>query len=62
MAIFGAPVSEPDHAIYAVKAGLEMLEACHALMAKWEGEGKPTFQMRMGVNSGPVIAGNLGSP
>ena len=62
MAIFGAPVHDPDHAVWSVKAGLEMLEACRELMTKWESEGKPTFEMRVGVNSGPVIAGNLGSP
>ncbi|MEE9256926.1 MAG: adenylate/guanylate cyclase domain-containing protein, partial [bacterium] len=62
MAIFGAPVSDPDHAIMAVNAGINMVEACHKLMVKWESEGKPTFRMRVGVNSGPVVAGNLGSP
>ncbi len=62
MAIFGAPVHESDHAALAVNAGLEMLKACDELMAKWESEGKPTFHMRVGVNSGPVVAGNLGSP
>ncbi|MBT3350172.1 MAG: GAF domain-containing protein [Nitrospinaceae bacterium] len=62
MAIFGAPVHDPHHAAMAVDAGLNMLAACDKLMAKWKSEGKPTFQMRVGVNSGPVVAGNLGSP
>jgi len=62
MAVFGAPVYDPGHAAWAVKAGLDMIEASKGLMKKWEGEGKPTFQMRVGVNSGPVVAGNLGSP
>ena len=62
MAIFGAPAPDPDHAAMAVDAGLHMLAACEELMAKWRAEGKPTFQMRVGVNSGPVVAGNLGSP
>ena len=62
MAVFGAPVFEPDHAAWAVKAGLDMIEAAGGLMEKWKSEGKPTFKMRVGVNSGPVVAGNLGSP
>ncbi len=62
MAIFGAPVFDPDHAARAVQAGLGMLAACRDLMNKWEAEGKPTFGMRVGVNSGAVVAGNLGSP
>jgi adenylate cyclase len=61
MAIFGAPVFDPDHAARAAKAGLDMLAACRDLMVKWDAEGKPTFGMRVGVNSGAVIAGNLGS-
>ncbi len=52
----------PDHAARAVKAGLDMLAASRDLMAKWKAEGKPTFSMRVGVNSGAVVAGNLGSP
>lgn len=62
MAVFGAPVYEPDHAAWAVKAGLDMIAAADGLMEKWKAEGKPTFKMRVGVNSGPVVAGNLGSP
>ena len=62
MAIFGAPVYDPHHAPMAVNAGLGMLRECKTLMEKWQAEGKPTFQMRVGVNSGPVVAGNLGSP
>lgn len=62
MAIFGAPVFDPDHAARATKAGLGMLAACRDLMNKWEAEGKPTFGMRVGVNSGAVVTGNIGSP
>lgn len=62
MAVFGAPVFEPNHPAWAVKAALDMIAAADGLMEKWKSEGKPTFKMRVGVNSGPVVAGNLGSP
>ncbi len=61
MAIFGAPVFTPQSAQNAVKAGVDMLTKLRELQKKWEAEGSPSFRIRVGINTGIVIAGNLGS-
>ncbi len=60
MAIFGVPVEQRDHPSRAVRAALEMQDALARLRKKWRAEGKPEFQARMGINTGPMIAGNIG--
>jgi adenylate cyclase len=60
MAFFGAPLAMPNHAIRAVEAALLMQEALMALNASREGV-RP-IQMRIGVNSGTVVVGDIGSP
>lgn len=61
MAFFGAPVQTPDHAIQAVRAAHEMQMKMRDLRAKWKGENKPAMQMRIGINTGPMVVGNMGS-
>jgi len=61
MAIFGAPVSQPDHALRACRAALGMQAELRRLHAKWRAEGKDVFSMGVGINTGEVIVGNLGS-
>ncbi len=60
MAIFGVPVDQPDHALRACQAALEMQDVLTLLRKKWRDEGKPEFCARIGINSGPMIAGNIG--
>ena len=62
MAIFGAPVEQPDHAAKALAAGCEMLDVLAELNQKWETEGKIKLAMGIGINSGDVVLGNIGSP
>lgn len=62
MAVFGAPVSVPDHARNAVNAALAMQKESRRLAEKAAKEGGKGFQVRMGINSGEVVAGNIGSP
>ncbi len=61
MAIFGAPVFTPLSSQNAVKAGIDMLTKLRELQKKWEADNKPSFKIRVGINTGIVIAGNLGS-
>ena len=62
MAFFGAPIPSPDHATHAVQAAMRI----HGVMERWNRErvpaGQPALQARIGINSGPVIVGDIGSP
>jgi len=62
MAVFGAPIFTPYSARNAVKTGISMLKKLEELQKKWESEGNPSFKIRVGINTGEVIAGNIGSP
>ncbi len=62
MAIFGAPVDlEKDHALCAVMAAIEMQEKLKELKRIWEKEGKEPLQMGIGINTGSMVVGNMGS-
>lgn len=61
MAFFGNPEPQPDHAQRAVLMALEMQEAIVKLNQKWEAEGRRTIGVGMGINTGDVTVGNLGS-
>ena len=61
LAIFGAPDHFDDHAVKAVAAALEM-QSCMGKVNKWnEKRGFPPLEMGIGVNTGDVIVGNIGS-
>lgn len=61
MAIFGLTTPIYQVSVDAISAALELQEATQILMCKWEKEGKRTFRIRVGINTGPVIAGDIGS-
>jgi adenylate cyclase len=61
MAIWSAPIDVPDHAARACEVGLRMQEALHGLNRKWEREGKPTIAIGIGLNTGSMAVGNMGS-
>jgi adenylate cyclase len=61
MALFGAPVTNPEHADHAVAAAIDMSAALASLNARWAAEGRPVLDIGIGVNSGTMIAGNIGS-
>ena len=61
MAEFGAPLPMPDHAERAVRAGLEMQKRLQQLRPAWRNDGLPELQCRVGINTGPMIIGNMGS-
>ena len=62
MALFGAPLDDPRHADHAVEAALDMLAELRQLNEKWLAEGLDVkVDIGIGVNTGPMIAGNIGS-
>ncbi|MHB8918222.1 MAG: CHASE2 domain-containing protein [Desulfocucumaceae bacterium] len=62
MAFFGAPIPYPDHAERAVKTGLEMLVELEKLNRTWEDRGEATLGIGVGISTGHVVVGNIGSP
>lgn len=61
MALWGAPVALEDHAIEACRAALDMVSKQRELCLDWLDRGLPPLQMGVGINTGPVVVGNLGS-
>jgi adenylate cyclase len=59
MAEWNAPVSQEDHAARACETALLMIEELKALRKKWE--RKPPLNIRIGINTGEMVAGNLGA-
>ncbi len=58
---FGDPLPQEDHALRAVLTALDMQAAMHPLREKWKQEGRPELEMRIGINTGVVLVGNMGS-
>ncbi|OGP63823.1 MAG: hypothetical protein A2V65_01925 [Deltaproteobacteria bacterium RBG_13_49_15] len=61
MAVFGAPVESADHAEHACDAALAMRKRLHLLPMEWAVKERPRLNARIGINSGPMLVGNLGS-
>jgi adenylate cyclase len=61
MAVFGAPLREPQHAVHACRAALEMRQALGVLHERWRAQNRPCPAMRIGINTGPMIIGNMGT-
>jgi adenylate cyclase len=61
MAEFGAPLPAENHADMAVSAALKMQRRLHELRQEWAERGFPELFCRIGINTGPVIVGNMGS-
>jgi len=61
MAFWGAPLDQPDHAERAVRCSLHMLNRLQELHAKWEAEGNPRLDIGIGLNTGDMVVGNIGS-
>jgi adenylate cyclase len=61
MALFGAPVDDVHHADAAVSAAEEMVRELGELNRKWASEGRVQLDIGIGINSGDMIAGNIGS-
>jgi adenylate cyclase len=61
MAVFGAPITQEDHAYKACAAALEMQEQLVKLRQLWGRQGRPPLHARCGINSGLMVVGNMGS-
>jgi adenylate cyclase len=61
MAFFGAPLPQDDHAERAVRSALELLTALEEWNTEREAAGDDRVEVRIAVNSGPVVVGDIGS-
>src|SRR5512138_2913030 len=61
MAFWGAPREQPDHALRACRAALAMIDRLAELRARWRARGLPDGDVGIGVNTGPMSVGFVGS-
>lgn len=61
MAFWNAPLDNPNHAKDAVKTALSMLKELDTFNSEIKNEGIPAFGMGLGINTGDVVVGNMGS-
>lgn len=61
MAFWGAPLRDEQHATHALEAGMAMLQAVRSLDAAFESKGWPKLQIGVGLNTGDMTVGNMGS-
>ncbi len=61
VAFWGAPLSREDDAVRACRTALLNLEKLTSLWPDWERRGLPKLNMRIGIHTGPVVVGNIGS-
>lgn len=61
MALFGAPLDDAEHAEHAVQTAIAMVRALEVLNAEWQSFGLPRLDIGIGINTGDMVAGNIGS-
>ena len=61
MALWGAPVHAPHHALACCRAALEMLARVQMLQAHWRERGLPLIEIGVGIATGEAVVGNFGS-
>lgn len=61
MALFGAPLDLPEHTSLACRTALDMIATLEALSPQWAAKGRPPVKIGVGINSGIVAVGNMGS-
>jgi adenylate cyclase len=61
LAFFGDPIPNDGHALSAVRSAIDMQKKVKELQKKWANEGRYPFEIRIGINTGWVTVGNMGS-
>jgi len=61
LALFGAPLSLGDDALRAVRTAMAMQDKLRELNEIWKAEGKPNLEIGIGISTGEVVVGNIGS-
>src|SRR5205823_402345 len=62
MVLIGAPASDPEHALHAVRAAVAMVRRVHELKEQWARLGNPAMRIGVGVHTGKAVIGSIGSP
>jgi adenylate cyclase len=61
MAFWGSPYPQKDHALRGCQCAVQMIRVLEVLNKKWQAEGRPPMEIGVGLNTGPVNVGNMGS-
>jgi len=61
VALWNAPVAQPDHALLAVRCAYDLVNHAPILEARLASKGLPPISWGIGVNTGPAVVGNMGS-
>jgi len=61
MVFYGAPVEQPDHALRACRTAVDMILRLEELRVRWKARGLPLINIGIGINSGEMTVGNIGS-
>ena len=62
MAVYGAPLDDPEHCWHAARTAIGMHAALATLNHRWKAEGRGPLAMGIAVHTGPAFAGTLGAP
>lgn len=61
MAVFGAPIDDPNHPALCCRTALAMMDELKKLQKKWTDEERPVLAIGIGINTGDMVVGNMGS-
>lgn len=61
MAFWGAPSHDEHHELHACQCAIELLSALNTLNQQWQAKGLPTIRLKIGIHTGKVLVGNVGS-
>jgi len=62
MALWSAPIEQPNHAELALRCALDMSDRLTKLQEEWRKRGSDVLDVGIGINTGEVLIGNIGAP